>query len=298
MTLTGTAPQTATDEHLLGQYIPLVYHYNMLQDEDRVNAFQAAINHVVQPGMHVVELGAGTGILSSFAARRGATVTCVERIPNLADTARRLLAQNGFGDQVTVLQADAAKFTPRKPVDVVVCEMLHVGLLREKQAQVIAAFKQNYRRAFGDTLPVFMPEVSILMVQPVTQSFDFAGYHAPVPSFHAPVVEQPRTTELAPLAAYANIDYRETIPMRFDFQMEMAANRQGSVNALRFITQNVLAVDMTKQEAITWANQCMVLPLETPLDVDNGQTLELRFDYEAGGSVESLTDSLDVRLAS
>ncbi len=297
MTLTGTAPQTATDEHLLGQYIPLVYHYNMLQDEERVNAFQAAINHVVQPGMHVVELGAGTGILSSFAARRGATVTCVERIPDLADTARRLLTQNGWGEQVTVIQADAAKFTPDKPVDVVVCEMLHVGLLREKQAQVITAFKRNYQRAFGGALPVFIPEVSILMVQPVAQSFDFAGYHAPVPSFHAPVVEQPRTTELAPLAAYANIDYRETIPMRFDLQMQTAANRQGSVNALRFITQNVLAVDMDKQEAITWANQCMVLPIDTPLDVDAGQALELRFDYDAGGSVESLTDSLDVKLA-
>ena len=60
--------EVAPDEKVLGQYIPLLYHYNMLQDNDRVGAFQEAIHLLVQPDMHVVELGGGTGILSSFAA--------------------------------------------------------------------------------------------------------------------------------------------------------------------------------------------------------------------------------------
>lgn len=281
-----------SDEHLLGQYIPLLYHYNMLQDADRVQAFQAAINTVVQPGMHVLELGGGTGILSSFAARRGAHVTCVERLPALVEASRGFLADNGLDDRVTVVHADAARYVPDSPVDVVVCEMLHVALLREKQAQVIRAFKQNYRSAFDGAWPTFIPEVSILMAQPVHQCFDFAGYHAPVPSFHAPVLEREGTAELAALSAYANIDYAETIPLEFDVAMRMKADVAGQINALRFVTQNVLAVDMQKQQAITWANQCMVLPLATPISIDKDQNMVLRFAYGAGGTVEDLQQTV------
>ena len=157
----------ADDTEVLGQYIPLLYHYNMLQDEDRVGAFRSAIELVVKPGMHVVELGGGTGILSSFAARQGASVSCVERNPELVSCAQRFVETNGLQKQIRVIQADAASYVPDKPVDVVVCEMLHVGLLREKQAQVIAAFKQNYTKTFGKKLPIFVPEASILMAQPV-----------------------------------------------------------------------------------------------------------------------------------
>ena len=145
-------------EQVLGQYIPLLYHYNMLQDADRVGAFLEAIELLVAPGMHVVELGGGTGILSAFAARQGATVSCVERNPELAVVARKLIRENGLEDRVSVIQADASCYVPSSRVDVVVCEMLHVGLLREHQAQVITAFKNNYVRAFGLRLPVFIPE--------------------------------------------------------------------------------------------------------------------------------------------
>lgn len=280
------------EEHVLGQYIPLLYHYNMLQDEDRVSAFRDAINLLVQSGMHVVELGGGTGILSSLAARRGANVTCIERNPELVACAERFLRLNDLHEQVRVVHADAMQFVPDQPVDIVVCEMLHVGLLREKQAQVIAAFKQNYARAFDGTLPVFVPEVSILMAQPVQQSFDFFGYEAPVPLFQAPLLDQPRTKDLATLEPYANIAYDDTIPMNFDVQQSVMITDAGQLNAVRFVTQNVLAVDVRGQRAITWPNQCLVLPLESRFDVTANQSVELSFRYASGGSIESLSETL------
>jgi predicted RNA methylase len=134
--------KTRSDEQTLGQFIPLVYHYNMLQDSDRVGAFRAAIELLVQPGMRVAELGSGTGILSSFAARRGAKVDAVERNPELVKCSRQLIQSNGLQKQINVIAEDASLWTPTEPIDVVICEMLHVGLLREKQAQVITAIRQ------------------------------------------------------------------------------------------------------------------------------------------------------------
>lgn len=282
------------DDHQLGQYIPLHYHFNMLLDSDRVGAFQAAIDQYVTAGMHVVELGAGTGILSSFAARKGATVTCVERNPVLALKAEALLLQNGLAASTTVLNEDASCFVPDRPVDVVICEMLHVGLLREKQLQVIEAFKRNYRNAFGDQvkLPVFIPEASILMWQPIFQSFDFAGYWAPIPMFQAPRLSDARTTEMGPLDPYVSIDYADEFPKQFRCQQAVAAACDGEVNAVRFVTQNVLAINVSAQTAVTWPNQCLVLPWHEPLAVGHGQSIQISLDYASGDSIESLAESL------
>lgn len=286
--------QNATDEQTLGQYIPLVYHYNMLQDADRVNAFREAIELIVRPGMHVVELGGGTGILSSFAARQGARVTCVERNPELVSCARRFVRDNGLSDSVEVIRADASEFVPDSPVDVVVCEMLHVGLLREKQSQVISSFKRRYMATHGPALPIFIPEASILMAQPVQQCFEFAGYIAPVPMFQAPLLDQPRTQEIASLSAYANIAYDDFIPMSFRVSQSIIANQSACVNAIRFVTQNVLGIDMSQQRAITWPNQCLVLPLSNSFDIVAGQKIKMSFEYEAGGSIDELSQSIEV----
>ncbi|MEZ6135605.1 MAG: methyltransferase domain-containing protein [Pirellulaceae bacterium] len=286
------------DEHQLGQYIPLHYHYNMLLDSDRVGAFQLAIEKTVSPDMHVVELGGGTGILSSFAARRGASVTCVERNPVLAERAAELLRDNGLSYQTEVLNEDAMTFIPNRPVDVVICEMLHVGLLREKQLQVIDAFKHNYRRAFGATvsLPTFIPEASVLMWQPINQSFDFAGYWAPVPMFQAPRLADPRTTEVGPLDPYASIDYADDFSLQFHCRQSVAATVDLQVNAVRMITQNVLAIDEPNQTAVTWPNQCLILPLHAPIQPLFGQQVKIAFDYQAGDPLEILSQSLSLEL--
>ncbi|WP_345682123.1 methyltransferase domain-containing protein [Novipirellula caenicola] len=282
------------EEKTLGQYIPLLYHYNMLQDEDRVGAFRDAIELNVRPGMHVVELGGGTGILSSLAARCGATVSCVERNPELVETARRFVRLNGLEDKITVIHADASRYVPDAAVDVVVCEMLHVGLLREKQAQVIAAFKRHYKQAHDGPLPRFLPEASILMAQPVEQSFEFAGYQAPVPMFQAPQLDQPRTNEFANLSPYASIAYDESIPMQFAVKENVVALRDGRVNALRFVTQNVISIDMQAEKAITWPNQCLVLPIESPFEIASGESMSVEFSYAAGGSIDHLMNTVRV----
>ena len=72
----------------------------MLNDTQRMRGFKAAIDHVVWAGAEVLDLGPDTGVLSFFAAARGADVRCVERNPELVATARRMLSLNGHADRV------------------------------------------------------------------------------------------------------------------------------------------------------------------------------------------------------
>ena len=281
----GTA---VPEEFFLGRFIPLHYHYNMLLDRDRVDGFREAIHYVVRPGAKVLELGGGTGVLSFFAAAQAEKVWCVERNPALADAARAFLAKNTHGDRVEVVADDAMNYLPPEPVDVVICEMLHVGLLREKQVAVIQSFKDRYVRQFGNRLPRFIPEASLLAVQAVEQTYDFAGFYAPIPIFQTPAPSHEGTTDLADPVIYRTLCYDEPLPRQMAWEGTMIVNRDGLLNALRLVTKNVLAILVDQQRAVPWWNQYLVLPLDEPIAVKAGQRVRVGLNYNFGGQLESL----------
>lgn len=273
----------------LGQFIPLHYHFNMLGDAARTGAFEQAIEQAVRPGGKVLELGGGTGVLSFFAARRASRVWCVERNPELSRAARRLLELNGVAGTVEVVDADARNYLPPEPVDAVICEMLHVTLLVEKQIEVIDSFKRRYLDAFGPPLPRFIPEGVVQAVQPVAQSFDYHGYTVPSVHFQQPGAEQRRTTELGEPVVYQSFLFEEALATKVDWSGTLAVTAPGSLNAVRFITKNLLAILPDEGRSIDWLMNYLVVPLEDELSVDAGDNVELSFSYEPGGRLDSLT---------
>src|SRR3569833_903488 len=130
----------------------------MLNDSARKRGFKAAIEHAVRPGACVLELGGGTDELSYFAAQKASKVWCVERYPELAHTARAILALTRNGHKVEVIEADAFDYLPPEPVDVVICEMIHVAMLREEQIPVIGAGGRRGRGGGGGPGPRGGPE--------------------------------------------------------------------------------------------------------------------------------------------
>ncbi|MBD8531898.1 MULTISPECIES: methyltransferase domain-containing protein [unclassified Massilia] len=281
----------------LGQFIPVHYHHNMLMDQNRMNAFQAAIGHAVRPGMKVLELGGGTGVLSYFAAQQADKVYCVEFNPDLVKEARRFLAMNPNGHKVEVIHADAFDYLPPEPVDVVICEMIHVAMLREKQVAVIEAFKERYLARFGGPLPIFMPEAVVMAVQPLQQDYAFHGYYAPIVQFQDTTVAYPGTVELAQPAVYSVLDFAALVDSLIAWRGSFTVEQDGTLNALRFVTKNVLSIVQERGATIDWLNHYMTLPLAKALDVVAGDVVEVSFQYRAGGSIPSLQASIRATLA-
>jgi predicted RNA methylase len=286
-----TGPKVDSDA-LLGQYIPLHYHGQMLATETRVSAFREAIARLVPTGGVALELGGGTGIMSYFAAKKARKVICVERIPHVAAAARKLLARNGVADRVTVIEDDAATFLPDEPVDAVICEMLHTALLREKQTIIIDRFKQSYLKRFGGPLPIFIPEATILAVQPVGSSYNFQGYEAPVPMFHPAHAAVDPTVQIGAPDVYAMFEYRAAIPQRFEYDRILTVNAAGTLNGLRFITKNLVGIVPEEKRSFDWHMDYLVMPLPEALEVAAGDQIRVQFEYDAGDSVTSLGDSL------
>jgi predicted RNA methylase len=280
----------------LGQFIPVHYHHNMLMDQNRMHSFKSAIHYAVRPGAKVLELGGGTGVLSFFAAQQASKVYCVEFNPDMVQEARRFLAMNPHGDRVEVIHADAFEYLPPEPVDVVICEMIHVAMLREKQVDVIESFKQRYLERFGGPLPLFMPEAVLMAVQPLQQEYDFEGFYAPIVQFQETQVVYPGTIELAQPAVYSVLDFSQPVEPLIAWQGKFVVEKGGVLNAMRFVTKNILSIVQEEGSTIDWLNHYMTLPLATPLAVQPGDVLDVSFHYRAGGSIPSLQASIRAEL--
>jgi protein arginine N-methyltransferase 1 len=282
----------ADDSSVLGQFIPLHYHHNMLSDVVRMRGFKAAIDYAVPPGGKVLELGGGTGVLSYFAGHKAGKVWCVERNPELVSKARQILSMNECGNKIKVIKADAFKYLPPEPVDVVICEMIHVGMLREKQIPVINSFKERYLARFGNPLPQFVPEAFIQAVQPVEHDFTFDGFYAPIPILQNPNVLHEKTRELGTPMVYQLHTYRDPIPDQCDWSGEIEIEKEGSLNALRFVTKNILAVVSETKKTIDWHSHYLILPLPKASPVGLGEVVRIKFSYKAGASFSDLEETL------
>lgn len=278
----------------LGQFIPLHYHHNMLNDSIRMKGFKEAINMTVKIGAKVLELGGGTGVQSFFAAQKAQKVYCVERNPELVNAARSFLTQNINGEKVEVIQADALHYLPPEPVDVVICEMLHTGLLREKQLLVIDSFKKRYLEKFGGPLPIFVPEASIQAVQPIQQDFHFEGFYAPTILFQDPCSIQERSKNLGNPEVFQLLSYADPFSQTCSWDGTITIADGGQLNALRLITKNILAIDLDTSSTVDWHTQYIIFPLPTPLSVSNNDNISIRFNYQGGAPLSALTESLEV----
>jgi len=270
--------------------IPLQYHVPMLLDQHQMDSFQQAITEVVRPGMHVLDLGAGTGVLSFFAAQQGARVTAIEREPIVLAAARSALANAG-GHKIRLIHADAREFVPDEPVDVVLCEMMHVGQLRERQIEVIGGFKERYAARFGGPLPRFLPEACVQAVQPVQQDFTYHGYAVAAPQFQDPFARQDRTTELAAPQVYQQFFYDGPLPEVCAADLEFTVERAGWLNAIRVITKNILAMHLAPPRSVDWTMNYLVVPLPAPLYAGEGEKVHIAFRYRPGDEIHALAGS-------
>ena len=170
--------------------------------------------------------------------------------------------------------------------------------MREKQTEIIAAFKENYSAKFGPTLPRFIPEASLLAVQPVMQTYEFSGFHAPVPLFQPPLSTVPGTCELGQPAVYQTIVYDAQYPNGVAWQGRVTMQAEGVLNAWRLVTKNVLAVLVDQQSEICWHNQYLVVPVGQPLSVHPGDQVDLAIAYQFGAELTDLWDGISLRSVS
>lgn len=126
----------------------------LLSDMLRTQAFERAIEAVVDRGTSAVDVGCGSGILSFFAARAGAQKVFALESTSIIDDARELALANGLADRVSFVRGDAAAFRVPQPVDLVMGEWAGMWLLEEwRHFDAFARVRDACLKAGGRVMP-------------------------------------------------------------------------------------------------------------------------------------------------
>jgi protein arginine N-methyltransferase 1 len=109
---------------MMEEFASPILQESLLLDKARCDAYREAIHRTVKPGDVVVDLGAGTGLLSFFALQAGARHVYAIEMSGIADAATELIEANGFQDRITLIRKNSQKVRFAERCDVLVTETL------------------------------------------------------------------------------------------------------------------------------------------------------------------------------
>jgi type II protein arginine methyltransferase len=162
--------------------VPL-WHVPMMNEAHRNDAYYEGIKTAVQPGKLVLEIGAGSGLLSMMAAKLGATqVVACEAEPLVAKTATEIVKTNGFADTVTILSKisyDVAvgKDLPEK-ADILIHEIFDSAIIGE---HVLPAIEDAKKRLLKPDA-LIVPHAASIMI--ALMGGEAAGKYLRIESSH------------------------------------------------------------------------------------------------------------------
>ena len=153
----GATPEMLPDKDKIyfNDYATLVQQQGMLQDHVRTSVYQFAVyeNKDDFRGKRVLDVGAGTGILSFFCAKAGAAHVYAVEASGMALKAEKLAAGNGLKDTVTVLNQRVEDVRLDERVDVLISEPLGIALVNERMLESYLVARDALLKPGGKMYP-------------------------------------------------------------------------------------------------------------------------------------------------
>lgn len=249
--------ETASDglNSLLVQVVPR-WHFVMMNDRSRNDAYDSAIGRQVKrqttdgKSPLVLDIGAGSGLLSMMAARAGAAeVVACEMVKPVADKASEIIGRNGYSDRIAL---HAVKSTclavgqelPRR-ADMLVTEIFDVGLLGEFVLPALAHARRNLLAEAATIVPararVWMMPVESSEIHELFHvdnrnacGFDLEAFNEFAKrGYEQLAIRRYAHTALAEPVAVLDFDFAQDIPDR-TVTLELTPSRGGLVHAWVF----------------------------------------------------------------
>ncbi|CAG9860429.1 unnamed protein product [Phyllotreta striolata] len=145
-------------------YEDLEIHKLMLEDSARNLAYKDAIFNNKQEflGKTVLDVGAGTGILSVFCAQAGAKTVYAVEASDTYKIAEEVAKENKFGDVIKVIHSKVENVTLPEKVDIIVSEWMGFYLLHEGMLDSVIAARDKFLKVGG----LMFPESATLFATP------------------------------------------------------------------------------------------------------------------------------------
>lgn len=245
------------------------YHWYMLNDHDRNDAYREAIRRIA-PGRIVYDLGAGVGPMSYYALTAGATrVYGFEVDREIYPYLRRL---TGTFPNFVPIRADARRAAlPREVPDVVVCEMWSAWLTEWPMVQVLNRIR---RRAPGVRVVPARGHHVVQLVQARHRSDLPVQFPA---GAEAALFGEPLATAEMSLPALVSVtEFRRRVPP-INAVVDLVPLTTGTVNAVRLFSYEEVSAGHLLPRTGTRTDE--LLRWIGPIEVRRGRRVRLRVTH-------------------
>ncbi len=131
----------------------LAGHGTMIADEIRTGAYAKALEKCVRPGSTVLDLGAGSGIMSLIACHLGARKVYAIEPDEVIEVAKELARENGFADRIEFIREVSTKVTLPERVDVIVADLRGVLPLFQSHLPSLNDARERFLADGGTMIP-------------------------------------------------------------------------------------------------------------------------------------------------
>ncbi|KAM9712215.1 protein arginine N-methyltransferase 6 [Menidia menidia] len=157
--------KTRQDRLYFDSYSDVTIHEEMISDHVRTNTYRMAIlrNSESIRGKVVLDVGAGTGVLSIFCAQAGAHKVYAVEACSIAEQAVEIVKQNNLEGKVEVVRGTVETVDLPEKVDVIVSEWMGYALLHESMLNSVLYARDKWLKPGG----VILPSKAELYIAPI-----------------------------------------------------------------------------------------------------------------------------------
>jgi protein arginine N-methyltransferase 1 len=279
------------------------FHLLMLNDEIRMVAYQNAIQEVVKPGMVVLDLGTGTGILGLWALQAGAKqLYAIEVNANIIPTAIATFEQGGFAGKYEIFQGLSYDINLPEQVDLIISEILGNVGDNEDCVPILNDAYQRFLRTGGKMLPsqvsTYLVPVSSIQAHQQVRSQNCKVINAkyslekllqarslvsPFNHYYDAIIPQKCYLSQPQIARQLNMNGNDD-PV-YQVQLTFVVEEEGVFTGFKgnFVAQlsDSIALDISGDDITTrttsdsWKH--CYLPVETPVEVKPGDKIDLLY---------------------
>src|SRR3990167_154294 len=265
------------------------FHELMLHDRIRMAAYEAAIKEVVKPGMTIVDVGTGTGILALWALEAGARKAYgIDVNPARIPQARERITKAGYADRFEVYNALSYNVGLPERVDVIISELLGNLADNEDMTPILEDARKRFLKEGGCVIPTrvktyIVPINSMKAHQQVGgMGSGFKNKHGnPFNLYYDCII--PESAYLSNPKVVREFNFDGSDEAEYQVKMVYPLTREGIFTGFKgsFVAQlsDKVTLDISggdikgKKTSDCWKHA--YLPIENPIEVREGDTLEL-----------------------
>ncbi|WP_245897339.1 50S ribosomal protein L11 methyltransferase [Roseobacter denitrificans] len=285
-------------ERLHQMFVPR-WHFPMLADKTRNNAYARAINAKVKPGDIVLDIGCGAGLTAMLAARAGAkhVYTC-EQQPLIAQAAMQVIRDNGLSDCITVIPKLSHNLVVGvdipEPADVVISEIVDTVLLGEGALATLTHAMHMLAKPNARAIPesgkliaqLVQSDALMNLMRPTeAEEFDLSAFHrfASVAQLTPNDVAACALTPLGPASDLFGFDFTIPTVRSARTTTNLACGQTGTIHAVFVSFEMELAPDIVLSNGLQsdghWGRTAFLL--DHPRPAADGTRLTVTAQHDA-----------------